>query len=177
MKQIRDGPMPISKTEIPKLKRLYQKYVNYVYTICLRLLSNVKAAEDATVETFVRLGRETARNCCELKLRERVRDLAVKASLKKISACSAMTKLTSLAAQQPVESTIQPDDKQADDTDNYSLLAEQLPNPMRIALALRDREGLSDYAIAVHLKISESEARQLLHQARMEMRRLWLNTK
>lgn len=77
--------------------------------------------------------------------------------------------------QQPNSTKAEKDQKHVSlGADTYESLIEQLPDIMRIALVLRDREGLSDFAIANHLRISETDVRRLLHQARMELRRMWL---
>lgn len=81
MKHARDGPAQASKPDISRLKQIYRRYVNYVYTLCLRLLTNIKAAEDATVETFVRFNRELTQWWNEIRIRERLRDLAINSSL------------------------------------------------------------------------------------------------
>ena len=59
--------------------------------------------------------------------------------------------------------------------DNATLdaLAAQLPDQLRVAFVLHDREGLSDGAIAAHLRIEQREVRRLVHVARLELRRLW----
>lgn len=44
---------------------------------------------------------------------------------------------------------------------------------MRIAFVLRYRVGLSYHVIANHLYLSKAAVRRLLHQAQMELRRLW----
>jgi len=52
-----------------------------------------------------------------------------------------------------------------------ALLA-RLPDRLRVALVLRDRAGLSDQAIAAHLRVGVTEVPGLINEARVELRRL-----
>lgn len=51
-------------------------------------------------------------------------------------------------------------------------LLTRLPDRLRMALMLRDKAGLSDYAIAAHLRVGVSEVHGLITEARAELRRL-----
>jgi len=64
-------------------------------------------------------------------------------------------------------------DKRDDEPDTTSdpFLA-RLSHNQRIALLLRDRSGLSDQAIAAHLRIEVTEVPRLIQEARSELRRL-----
>ena len=57
------------------------------------------------------------------------------------------------------------------DTAGDPLLA-LLPQSLRIALVMRERAGLSDQAIAAHLKVAASEVPRLIEEARKELLRL-----
>ena len=52
-----------------------------------------------------------------------------------------------------------------------SLLA-LLPQRLRVALVLRDKAGLSDRAIAAHLRVGVAEVPGLIGEARVALRRL-----
>src|SRR5215207_4551930 len=51
-------------------------------------------------------------------------------------------------------------------------LLERLPQRSRVALMLRDRAGLSDQAIATHLRVGVAEVPGIIDEARGELRRL-----
>lgn len=177
MKNARDGPKKESKSDLLQLKQIFRRYVNYVYTIYLRLITNIKAAEDATVETFMCFSRELARWLSDKHIRESLRYLAFNASLKRLGSCKRKAeemKLDNKSVRHTIACTLSEENNQTVEADVYESLVGQLPKAMRIAYVLRDKTGLSDYAIAEHLRLSEAEVRRLLHQARMELRRLWL---
>jgi DNA-directed RNA polymerase specialized sigma24 family protein len=51
-------------------------------------------------------------------------------------------------------------------------LLERLPQRLRVALLLRDRAGLSDQAIATHLRVGVAEVPGIIDEARGELRKL-----
>ena len=57
------------------------------------------------------------------------------------------------------------------DVTSDTLLA-RLPQRLRVALLLRDRAGLSDRAIATHLRVGVTEVPVIINEARGELRRL-----
>jgi len=57
------------------------------------------------------------------------------------------------------------------DVTGDTLLA-RLPQRLRVALLLRDRAGLSDQAIATHLRVGVTEVPGTIDEARGELRRL-----
>ena len=67
--------------KLPFLKSVYDVYGGFVYTLCLRLLANRKAAESTTVEVFIRFIHEQANESSELQTEARLRELAIRASL------------------------------------------------------------------------------------------------
>ncbi len=64
-------------------------------------------------------------------------------------------------------------DARAASVDPDALLA-RLPALQRVAFVMREKNGLSDHAIAAHLHVEGEEARRLVYEARLELRRLQL---
>ena len=79
--------LPESRNNIslPALESVYRCYGQGIYTFCLRLLANDKAAESATVDVFVRFGKELISRPDESKALLRLRELAIKASLDRVN--------------------------------------------------------------------------------------------
>lgn len=67
-----------------QLKAIYDRYGGRVYTLCLRLLANRKAAESATADVFVMLSKELPEQQDEAHTLDRLRELAINASLARI---------------------------------------------------------------------------------------------
>lgn len=163
--------------EILRLESVFGRYVGHIYTLTLRLLADVRAAEQATVEVFVRLSREMARRWSELQILSRLRELAVESSLARLqwrAGEQSQMENVSHAAAQPALPRAEVNSPTPLDRATLDALTARLPDRLRVAFVLRDREGLSDGAIATHLRVSESEVRRLIHSARLELRRLWL---
>ena len=163
--------------ELLRLESIFGRYVGHIYSLTLRLPADVRAAEQATVEVFVRFSREMARRWSELQILSRLRELAVDAPLTRLerrgSGLSQMADVSAAAARPALPRA---DVNSAAPLDRSTLdsLTARLPDRLRVAFVLRDREGLSDGAIATHLRVSEAEVRRLIHGARLELRRLWL---
>ncbi len=160
-------------SDMAQLESLYRRYVARVYTLCLRLLATVQTAEEATAQVFIRLSRELANWWDETHTLARLRELAIDESLSRVwrgkSQKRAPTVTTSQTPAHPGSVSPPPLNQAALDA-----LSAKLPNDLRVAFVLRDREGLSNGAIAAHLKISEEEVRRLISVARLDLRRLWL---
>jgi DNA-directed RNA polymerase specialized sigma24 family protein len=73
-----------SKLSISRLESLYNKHGTNIYSLCLRMLTNQKPAEDATVDTFVRFWRSANAGWDEHYSVSRLRELAIKACRKKV---------------------------------------------------------------------------------------------
>jgi DNA-directed RNA polymerase specialized sigma24 family protein len=160
-------------SDLSALELLYRRYAGHVYTICLRLLAGVRVAEEATVTVFVRFGREAARLLEDSTALSRLRELAIEEALSRLNLRGRKAQM------QPASSeSLQSFDvgKKLDRATLDSLTA-RLPDHMRVAFVLHDREGLSHGAIAAHLRTDEAEVRRLVQVSRMEVRRLWREAK
>lgn len=163
--------------EVSRLESLYHRYAGVVYTICLRLLANVQRAEEATVSVFVRFGREIERWLDELRVVARLRELAITDALSRLNVIGRKAETTAPSiwpGMTPIQASALKSKSRAPlDSATLDRLAAQLPDQLRVAFVLSDREGLSNRAIAAHLQIDEEEARRLIRMARLRLRQLW----
>jgi RNA polymerase sigma-70 factor (ECF subfamily) len=178
--QEREGSRKVVLLEVA-----YGLYAAHVYTLSLRLLASVRDAEEATVQVFVRLGRELARRWDEAHILGRLRELTIDEALRRLRGrpSKRLNGGAEDAGSPPASSIGRPttersgraiSEKTQLDSATLDRLAAKLPVELRVAFVLRDREGLDDRAVATHLQIKEAEARRLIHRARLELRRLWL---
>lgn len=70
---------------LSRLESVYRRYGQGIYTFCLRLLANEKAAESATVDAFVRFGKEMTSQSDKSRDVLRLRELAINASLRRLN--------------------------------------------------------------------------------------------
>ena len=170
--------------EISRLEATYSRHAAPVYTLCLRLLADVRDAEEATVRAFVRFGGEPARACDEPRDLGRLRELGVDESLRRLRArrLERPARRAAVRASPPAPQAVQPPTTRGGpasfraplDAAALDALAARLPDDLRAAFVLRDYEGLSDGEVAARLHVDGPEARRLIHQARTELRRLRL---
>ena len=72
-------------SSVSGLESIYRRYGQGIYTFCLRLLTNEKAAESATVDAFVQLSKEMTSQFDESRTILRLRELAINASLARLN--------------------------------------------------------------------------------------------
>ena len=85
MKEEADKAMRVKASDGSRLESLYLRYAGAVYTLCLRLLASVRAAEEATVAVFVRFNREMKSWLEESQIFARLRELAIEESLSQVN--------------------------------------------------------------------------------------------
>ena len=68
-----------------RIESIYRSYGQGIYTFCLRLLANERAAESATVDAFVKLSKEMASQSDQSQTLLRLRELAIRASLVRLN--------------------------------------------------------------------------------------------
>jgi hypothetical protein len=73
------------------LESTYRRHGHGIYTFCLRLLANEKAAESATVDVFVEFNKDVASQPDESRTLLRLRALAINASMARLNARGRMT--------------------------------------------------------------------------------------
>ena len=69
---------------VSQLESLFSRYGPGIYTLCLRLTADEKAAESATVGVFVKFSREMASCTDESRIRLRLAALAITESLARL---------------------------------------------------------------------------------------------
>lgn len=157
------------------LEVAYKLFVSQVYTLCLHLLADGPAAEQATVNVFAQFNRELPRRWDEARVRNRLRELAIAEAVQRL--------MGALAANASGERVVKvgappaPDEKQARLLDSSTIkeLTASLPKDLRIAFVLHDMEGLQDQDVARYLRVHERKVPALIKRARLELRRLWLS--
>lgn len=163
-----------------QLESAYRRHVALVYTLCLRLLATVQAAEEATVQVFAQFSRELSSWWDEARILARLRQLAIYESIARLpthepakATDTSFGKAQSRGGGGGVGSVDSGTAPPTLDQPTLDALVARLPDQLRVAFVLRDREGLSDQTIATHLRVEEAEVRRLVGRARFELRRLW----
>ena len=170
--------------EVSGLEAAYRLHAARVYTLCLRLLADVRDAEDATVRAFARFGGEPARAWDESGEFARLRELGLDEALRRLRA-RRVRGAGRRAAERALPPSVHAGPLRAAHGDTASFrapldaaaldaLAARLPDELRAAFVLRDYEGMGDGEVAARLRVGVPEARRLVHQARTELRRLRL---
>lgn len=166
------------------LEVAYKLYAKQVYTLSLRLLASVRAAEEVTVRVFVEFSRELTRGWDESRVLERLRELAIDEALRRMwerirerhagrAAVGASSPVMSIEAVPKEGNGSAPVALRPLDSATLDALINSLPDDLRVAFVLRDMEGLSNQAVAKHLRIDEVTVRNLINNARLGLRRLW----
>jgi hypothetical protein len=78
-------PGPGNNSYISTLESVYRRYGHDIYTFCLRLLANEKAAESAMVDVFVQFSKEMESQSDESRTLLRLRELALNASMARLN--------------------------------------------------------------------------------------------
>lgn len=158
------------RENISPLESVFHCYVGRIYTLCVRLLNNVKVAEDATVAVFVRFNREPVCEWQEPRIMPRLRELAINEALARLQRLDRESEqLTSQHAPSSL-SFISGRYHNSLDPITLGILIARLSDALRIVFVLHDIEKLSNAAIAARLLIDETESCRLVHAARCELR-------
>lgn len=164
----------------------YKLYVKQVYTLSLRLLANVRDAEEVTVRVFATFSRELPRKWDESRVLARLRELAIDEALRCLWGCI-RERLEGQAAvgNCPPAMSIDADLGEEKvmptvalrplDLATLEALTNRLPDNLRVAFVLRDLEGLDNQTVARHMRVDEPAVRKLINTARLALRRLWLS--
>ena len=155
---------------LSQFEAVYRKHGRRVYTLCLRLLADEPAAEEATAQALVRFGREAARRPSEAPDPTRLRELAIRAALARLRGAEESTETGPPFSPQ----THSPAGGRTATLDAAALdaLVARLPQTLRVVFVLRDMEGLVDAAVAAHLGKGVADVRRLVGEARLRLLRL-----
>ena len=144
----------IARGDQRAFERLYDRYVRYVYSICLRVLRSAEDAEDATLDTFCKIWKEAERydgnrasvlSYLVLLARSRAIDLR-RARSARVKREQAHGPVRQPAGQDPSEAAYP---REARERVHAAL--DKLPSAEREAVQLSFLEGLSHREIAERL--------------------------
>ena len=171
--------------KIVLLEVAYKLFVAQVYRLCLHLLANDSAAEDATVKVFARFNRELPRRWDEQRVRNQLREFAIDEAVQRlygdVVANASRARAVKVGAPPAPDETgaldtmlVHKEQARLLDSSTIKELTARMPVDLRVAFVLHDMEGLKEEDVARHLRVHESKVRALVKRARLELRRLWL---
>lgn len=85
--------LSVATDSLPQLEAIYKRYGSSIYSLCLRLLADEKAAESATVDVFVMFNKELTSQSDEPHISSRLHEMAVAAALSRLREHSTRTVL------------------------------------------------------------------------------------
>ncbi|MEW5976270.1 MAG: sigma factor-like helix-turn-helix DNA-binding protein [Acidobacteriota bacterium] len=155
------------------IELLYQRYASRVYSLSLRLLDDIPAAEKATVTTFVTLARRLHQRATPKNVENLLIGITVDIARRHYG--SALTSQTAADFGEGKEAG--PETALGPETLNGAALEaaiRKLPLDLRFAFVLHDVGRLSHEEIAATLDWTVDLSRETLAGARVELRRLLL---
>jgi RNA polymerase sigma-70 factor (ECF subfamily) len=157
--------------------QLYSVHKRRVYSLCLRMLSNVAEAEDLTQEAFLQLHRKIATFRGDSAFSTWLHRLTINVVLmhlrrKGLSLISLDEALDPSPDHSPTRSFGAPDLRLTGSIDRMTLekAVENLPAGYRLIFVLHDIEGYEHNEIATLLDCSIGNSKSQLHKARMKLR-------
>lgn len=166
------------------LEVAYKLFVGQIYTLCLHLLADGSAAEQATVNVFAQFNRELPRRWDESRVINRLRELAIDEALQRLygdgvanASGGRVVKVGAPPAPDEIVALdgtfVHREETRLLDSSTIKELTTRMPVDLRVAFVLHDMEGLQDQEVAKYLRVHEREVRGLIKRARLELRRLW----
>jgi RNA polymerase sigma-70 factor (ECF subfamily) len=157
--------------------QLYSLHKRRVYSLCLRMVSNVAEAEDLTQESFLQLHRKIATFRGDSAFSTWLHRLTINVVLmhlrkKGLSLISLDEALDPSPEHGPARSFGAPDLRLNGSIDRMTLekAVEDLPAGYRLIFVLHDIEGYEHNEIATLLDCSIGNSKSQLHKARMKLR-------
>lgn len=161
--------------DVSAFEELYQRHQRKVYSLCLRMLSNVPDAEDVTQEVFLQLYRKSGTFRGTASLSTWLYRLTVNAVLMHLRT-SRRKQREQLAEDEEIEQAgmwIQPTpDGSVIDRIDLERAISRLALGYRAVLLLHDVEGYEHEEIARLLSIAIGTSKSQLHKARLKLRKL-----
>jgi RNA polymerase sigma-70 factor (ECF subfamily) len=161
--------------DVSAFEELYQRHQRKVYSLCLRMLSNVPDAEDVTQEVFIQLYRKSGTFRGTASLSTWLYRLTVNAVLMHLRT-SRRKQREQLAEDEEIEQAgtwIQPTpDGSVIDRIDLERAISRLALGYRAVLLLHDVEGYEHEEIARLLSIAIGTSKSQLHKARLKLRKL-----
>jgi RNA polymerase sigma-70 factor (ECF subfamily) len=157
--------------------QLYSLHKRRIYSLCLRMVGNIAAAEDLTQEAFLQLHRKIATFRGDSAFSTWLHRLAVNVVLmhlrrKGLQVISLDEAMEPAAEERPGRTFGAPDLTLAGTIDRLALqrAIDNLPAGYRIIFVLHDIEGYEHNEIASMLDCSIGNSKSQLHKARLKLR-------
>lgn len=153
-------------------KTLYDRYINRVYGLCLRISANVDLAEELAQEVFIKAWRNLGTFKFESKFYTWLHRIAVNEFLTHVRAEKRNAEKLSAAAKEKEHEYIQGSDtgKVREISIDLENAIAKLPEQQRTTLVLHDIEGYRHDEIAEMMNIAEGTSKSNLHRARKFLR-------
>ena len=155
-----------------RLEGVYRGHGRRVYTLCLRLLADETAAEDATAQAFAQFGREGNWGRGGGRVLTRLRELAVRAALDHLPGTGGRVNPAASPSHLPPAEGSAGAHHAPPEAPTLDALVARLPQTLRVVFVLRDVEGLGEADIAAQLGLGKKEVRRLVGDARLHLLRL-----
>jgi len=152
---------------------LFRRFSPKMMSVCLRYCQNQEDAEDALMETFVKVFDHIADFGHRGSLEGWIRRIAVNTSLNKIRA----RRLTTSIEPDMHETEISDDVLDLLETRELMRLIQKLPDGYRMVFNLYAVEGYAHQEIAAMLQIEEVTSRSQLAKARRALQKMIINQK
>ncbi len=157
---------------------LVGRHEHRVYGVCWRILADAREAEECAQDAFVQAWRNLDRFAERAQLSTWLHRIAVNEALQRLRRRRVVEvnlddHLGVLELMRPVTDWSTRPDVRAENTAFRAYLNDrllQLPDPLRVAVVLRDIEGLSNREVADALELSLPAAKARIHRGRMQLR-------
>jgi RNA polymerase sigma-70 factor (ECF subfamily) len=153
---------------------LVEEYADRLYSLAVRITGSAEDARDAVQDTFLSAYRQRAQFRAEADLGTWLYRIAVNAALQRVRARRPVEYLDDTGYDRTHIVDWSDDLARRAEIGELRLIIEQgiarLPDEARVALVLRDVEGLSTAEAADILEISETALKSRLHRARLLLR-------
>jgi RNA polymerase sigma-70 factor (ECF subfamily) len=157
---------------------LVRRHERRVYNVCRRMLADAREAEECAQDAFVQAWRHLDRFAERAQLSTWLHRIAVNEALqrlrrRKVIEVDLDDHIAVLDLMRRVDDWSTRPDVQAEDAAFRAYLDERLmglPDPLRVAVVLRDIEGLSNQEVAHALELSLPAAKARIHRGRMQLR-------
>ena len=156
-------------------EELYQRHNRRVYSLCLRMTSNVSEAEDLAQEVFIQLFRKIGSFRGESAFTTWLHRMTVNQVLMHFRKRSVKLEQTTEEGETPVQivrGTENPNAMPVIDRIALDKAIAQLPPGYRTVFVLHDIEGHEHEEVARMLGCSVGTSKSQLHKARMKLRKL-----
>lgn len=165
------------KARASPVELLYRKYASRIYSLSLRLLNDVPAAERVTTDAFVTLARLLHQRSTPKNIETLVTGITVEIA-RRYYGGNLRTSPAPVDGEPDGRETLQRTlDHQTLNPPALEAAIKRLPLELRFAFVLHDTEQLSHEEIANMLGWTVGLSKESLFKARMELRRLLLDRK